>query len=226
MPKRLPPLQPRLAAIAQWVPAGAHLTDVGTDHGYLPLHLLAEGRIASAIATDIRPGPLDNARHSARESGIPLDCRLCGGRAAVRPGETHTIVIAGMGGETMIHILSEAPWAREGPALLLQPMAKSELLRAWLPANGCRIVRERVVEDRGVLYPILSCRGGGHPPPLTAGQAWVGLARGDPLYPAYAAQRIQSLRRAADGLSQASDPASRQRAQELLDILKEVEEMV
>ena len=126
----------------------------------------------------------------------------------------------------MIHILSEAPWAREGPALLLQPMSKSELLRAWLPVNGCRIVRERLVEDRGVLYPILYCRGGGHPPPLTAGQAWVGLARGDPLYPAYAAQRIQSLRRAADGLSQASDPASRQRAQELLDILKEVEEMV
>ena len=221
MANRLPQLPPRLAAIAQWVPPGARLTDVGTDHGYLPLCLLAEGRAASAIATDIGRGPLDHARRSAAAWGIPLDCRLCDGLGGVRPEETDTIVIAGMGGETIIHILEQAPWARGGPALLLQPMSKEELLRAWLPENGVRILRERLVEDRGILYPILLCGGEDKPPPLTPGQAWVGLARGDPLFPAYARQRKARLEKALAGLRRGSDPGGRGRVIE--EILRELE---
>ena len=46
-------LQPRLCRLAQLVPDGCRLTDVGTDHGYLPVALLQQGRILSAIASDI-----------------------------------------------------------------------------------------------------------------------------------------------------------------------------
>ena len=58
-------LQPRLRLLADMVPAGAHLADIGTDHGYLPVWLMQQGRIASAIAADIGPEPLAHARRTA-----------------------------------------------------------------------------------------------------------------------------------------------------------------
>ena len=42
-------LQPRLRLLADMVPEGARLADVGTDHGYLPVFLLQQGRIAGAV---------------------------------------------------------------------------------------------------------------------------------------------------------------------------------
>ena len=60
-------LTPRLRAIADQVPQGARLVDVGTDHGYLPVWLLLNRRIGRAIASDLRAGPLDRARETARQ---------------------------------------------------------------------------------------------------------------------------------------------------------------
>ena len=55
-------LSPRLRAIGAMVETGSRLADIGTDHGYLPIQLLMEGRIPSAIAMDVRQGPLLRAR--------------------------------------------------------------------------------------------------------------------------------------------------------------------
>lgn len=196
-------LQPRLQAIADLVPQGTRLVDVGTDHGYLPVWLLLQGKIRSAVATDIGEGPLDHARRSAQLYEIALDCRLCDGLAAVSPEETDTVVIAGMGGETIIHILANAPWSRQGVCLLLQPMSKAELLRQWLTENGYMICQENLVEDKGILYPILRVIGGCGPA-LTPGQIWAGLGTEESLYPRYAGEQLAKLRRAAEGLRRAA----------------------
>ena len=107
--ERGPALQPRLRAIADLVPAGSRLLDVGTDHGYIPVALRLAGRIPSAIASDIGAEPLDHARRTAaRYEADRIDFRLCDGLAAVAPEETDTIVIAGMGGDTIAAILAAA----------------------------------------------------------------------------------------------------------------------
>ena len=63
-------LPPRLEAIAQLVPEGCRLADVGTDHGLLPVRLLENGVIQSAVASDLRPGPLSAAKNNARIAGV------------------------------------------------------------------------------------------------------------------------------------------------------------
>lgn len=196
-------LQPRLQCIADRVPRGARLADVGTDHGYLPVYLLQRRRISGAIASDINAAPLEHARRTAEEYGVTLDLRLCAGLDAIAPGEADTVVIAGMGGETIISILQNAAWDWRGVTLLLQPMTKAELLRRWLPEHGLRIAAERLVRDKGVIYAVMTVEAGEGGAP-TGAEAWCGsgLER-DPLYGVYARDRAEKLTRAADGLRQA-----------------------
>ena len=47
--------------VAGLIRDGHPLADIGTDHAYLPVFLLQEGRIPSAAACDVREGPLRNA---------------------------------------------------------------------------------------------------------------------------------------------------------------------
>ena len=102
-------LTPRLRQAAQWVPQGVRLADIGTDHGHLPIWLMLQGRIQSAIAADLRPGPLSRARENARRYGVTgIDFRLCDGLSAIRAEECDAVVIAGMGGENIAAILAQA----------------------------------------------------------------------------------------------------------------------
>ena len=80
-------LTPRLRQIAAWVRQGAHRADVGTDHAYLPVWLTLQGRVASAIASDLRRGPLDRAQETGRRYGVGdrITFRLGNGLAAVAP---------------------------------------------------------------------------------------------------------------------------------------------
>ena len=220
-------LYPRLRAIADLVPCGTRLVDVGTDHGYLPVWLLSQGRVASAIATDIVPGPLDHARRTAGQylnDMTVLDFRLCDGLAAVVPEEVDTIVIAGMGGETIAHILEAAPWTKEGVQLFLQPMSKVEFLREWLVSNGYCIQAERLVQDKGFLYTVLSVAGG-EGSLQAPGQFWYGWAApDDPLFSAYLDRQLQKLRQIIGGLEQSVGSDRQERLRHFQALLAALEE--
>ena len=151
-------LPPRLAAIAALVPDGARLADVGTDHALLPIRLLLDGKIQSAVATDIRPGPLSRAKENACAAGVQdLFCVLCDGLTGISPDSVDTVVIAGMGGENIAAILRAAPWACRNALCILQPMSRPEELRAALPSLGLMIRAERLVRDAGRLILFSPC---------------------------------------------------------------------
>lgn len=219
-------LSPRLGAIAGLVPDGCGcLADIGTDHGYVPVSLLLEGRVRRAVAADIGPLPLDHARRTAEQYGVTeqLDFRLGDGLSVLEPGEAEVIVIAGMGGDAIAEILAAAPWSRAGPLLLLQPMSKAETLRPFLPENGYAVLGERLVQDKGVLYPILTVRGG-EMPPVSDAQAWGGVRlEGDPLRGLYIADRLLRLRRVAAGLAKARDPGMAGKRERLLGVIAQLE---
>ena len=219
-------LQPRLHMLARLVPDGCRLTDVGTDHGYLPVALLQQGRITAAIASDIGAEPLEHARRTAMQYGVDgMDFRLCAGLSGVAPEEADVIVIAGMGGETIISILQDAPWTADGGhRLLLQPMTKAAALRHWLADNGYTFTDEHLVEDKGRIYPILCVKGGVFRP-LTEAEALCGVLLADnPLYAAYLTEHIIKLRRSAEGLRRSSDPSGGRLAAQAESLAAELEE--
>lgn len=218
-------LQPRLRAIADLVPDGVRLVDVGTDHGFIPVDLLLSERIRSAIASDIGAAPLDHARRTAEQYDLTkgIEFRLCDGLRDISADEVDCIVIAGMGGDNIASILDAAPWTKTGKFLLLQPMSKAEVLRRWLSENDYQVVAERLVADKGVLYPILSVRGG-EMQVSNASQFWGGfLLDDDPLLERYLDEHILRLRRAAAGLEKAKNPTVQQRRSELCSIISALE---
>lgn len=46
-------LSNRLAQVAAYVPKGAKLLDVGSDHAYLPIFLVESNQISAAIAGEV-----------------------------------------------------------------------------------------------------------------------------------------------------------------------------
>lgn len=150
------PLNRRLEAVANLVPRGSVAADIGTDHAYLPVRLVQEGICPMAYACDIGEGPLGKARETIDRYGcrgkvLPV---LGDGLEALGADRVDTIVIAGMGGDTIAGILARAPWCR-GKTLVLQPMTAADRLRRFLWEEGFCLMREKAVEDGGKLYGVM-----------------------------------------------------------------------
>lgn len=219
-------LSPRLQAIADQVPQGARLLDVGTDHAYLPVWLLRQGRVAAAAASDVNQGPLERGRETAQTYGVleQMTFRCCDGLEGAGPEEADTIVIAGMGGELIAHILEKAPWTRDA-LLLLQPMTAQPFLRQWLITNGYTITRERLQREGNKVYTILTVRGG-ESPAYTPGELWVGRQQEeDPYRAAYLSDLIRRRERALEGMrkGEAMEPETIQAEEVLLSDLRRLE---
>ena len=150
-------LSRRLRAAADFVREGAVAADVGTDHAYLPIALCRAGRIRSAIASDVNEGPIMRAREHIAAFGLQeqITTLLCDGLSALEPYAPTDILVLGMGGELIVHILAGAPWlCREGIRLILQPMTHPEAVRRYLADGGFAIVEECLVEE-GKIYQII-----------------------------------------------------------------------
>ena len=145
----------RLFSAAELVRQGAVLADIGTDHAYLPLFLLSEGRIRRAVCSDINEGPLDSARKHARELGFDgdIDFVLCDGAAALAGRGITDYTVCGMGGELIAAIIDRAPSFKDTDInLILQPMSRQGVLRKYLASHGFEIKCESYSSDSGKYY--------------------------------------------------------------------------
>ncbi|GIP39627.1 tRNA (adenine(22)-N(1))-methyltransferase [Paenibacillus sp. J31TS4] len=152
-------LSNRLLAIARQVPQGARLADIGSDHALLPVYLAQTGRIASAIAGEVNPGPYQAALQQVKEAGLKgrIAVRRGDGLEVLSTGEADTITIAGMGGNLIVKILSEGAAKLAGVrCLVLQPNVGEEAVRRWLVQENWALVREEILEEDGKRYEILT----------------------------------------------------------------------
>ena len=151
-------LSNRLLTVASFVTEGNVLADVGTDHGYIPIYLLQEKKIPRAIAMDINEGPLQRAKEHVAQYGLEgyIETRLSDGVDALKAGEADSILIAGMGGGLVMHILSDGEAVcRQAKELILQPQSELERVRAYLWTNGYVILDEDIVLEDDKFYPMM-----------------------------------------------------------------------
>jgi len=145
---------------AALVPPGLAVADIGSDHAYLPVHLVRAGRCPRAIASDIVEGPLENARKTVLRAKLQdkIELRLSDGfsRCAGLDPAHWCYVLAGMGGTLMARLLDAAPWlCAPGTILIAQPMRHADDLRAWLISHGFVIEMESACRDAGRPYMAL-----------------------------------------------------------------------
>ncbi|NWE41155.1 tRNA (adenine(22)-N(1))-methyltransferase TrmK [Pseudomonas yamanorum] len=152
-------LSMRLERVAAHVPAGAHLADIGSDHGYLPVALMRRGAIVAAVAGEVALTPFRAAERTVRENELEqhITVRLASGLAAIEPGDgITTISICGMGGETIRDILDSGKARLNGQErLVLQPNGGEQPLRQWLMENGYSIVCEELLRENRFFYEII-----------------------------------------------------------------------
>lgn len=215
----------RLKKVYDCIRPGMGVIDVGTDHGYLPAALAASDYPGRIFASDIRPEPLHAAERTAARAGVSerIEFLLCDGLALCPPDAVDTIVIAGMGGDTIVKILDEAEFCMDRRYLLvLQPMTKPEVLRYWLAYNEFEILSESFVQEAGGLYQILTARFGGKTT-LNDAELFVGkasLAEDPGLYRLALEQLENRLSKALAGMRSGGEDSSR------LSLVREVEKQV
>ena len=166
------PLSNRLLACCGFVRKGDRVADIGCDHGYLSIHLLTSGIAKSCIASDVAEGPLQSAMRNARKFGVQSKIQffLSDGVRNI-PRDFDDLVCAGMGADTMVHILESAPWLRDSKyRLILQCRSKTPMLRRYLSEKGWRIYEEAVLRDGKFLYTVMEAGWRPEFPKLTVGE--------------------------------------------------------
>lgn len=148
-------LSNRLQACADFVRQGTRLADIGCDHGYVPVYLLSNGRINSAIAADINEGPLSSCRQLVEKNNLQgkINCVLSNGLEKISENEIDDIIIAGMGGELIAEILGKCSYIQK-KHLILNPMTHPEPVRRWLYDNGFEIQNDIIVSDGRHFYSV------------------------------------------------------------------------
>ncbi|MCY9509189.1 class I SAM-dependent methyltransferase [Paenibacillus larvae] len=154
-------LSNRLRMIADRVPVGSKLADIGSDHALLPAYLVKQGITPFAVAGEVNQGPREAAENQVKEAGLSsqIEVRLGDGLEVLSPGEVDTVTIAGMGGSLIVSILDAGKEKLLNVStLVLQPNVAEDKVRAWLDAGGWFLAEETILKEDGKIYEILMAR--------------------------------------------------------------------
>lgn len=210
----------RIGIMFSWLDRSERVTDIGTDHGLLPIFLSRHG-FNGIIAADLRKQPLDRAMENAKKFGAGnIDFRLSDGLEKIFPYETDAVVIAGLSGETIISIIEKAPWLKS-KKMILQPMSRPWILRLFLSNSGYNLIKEEQIFEDDRFFTVMLVHGGEHK------LSQLEIYTGPNPSPGYLLHLISINERAAEGMSQSakSDDCIRlAKTQTLLTLLREAYE--
>ena len=157
MPRELD-LDDRLKLAASFVRPDAVFADVGCDHGRLSVYLMQQCNATRGYACDIRPQPLDKARQLLARKGLSdkVEAVLTDGLVGMEGKGITDVIIAGIGGEVLAHIVEEAPFLKDPSVrIVLQPQSKEHILRRALYRLGYCIEQEECVHAGRFLYTVM-----------------------------------------------------------------------
>lgn len=154
-------LSQRLALVASFVPKGARLADIGSDHAYLPTYLMLQEAITFAVAGEVVKGPFESAKKQVQSLQLEdsIAVRLADGLQAVEMDDAiDTVTICGMGGDLIASILEAGYTAgklKTVQTLILQPNVDAHSVREWLMNHVYHVTIERIIEENHKIYEII-----------------------------------------------------------------------
>lgn len=174
-------LSRRLQKVADYIPHGAILADIGSDHAYLPCYAVKHGLASKAIAGEVVDGPYRSALQQVQKSELTavVEVRKGDGLAVIEAGEVDCVSIAGMGGALITKILEQGKDKLSGPVrLILQPNIHANHIRKWLLENKWELKEEAIIEEDNKIYEILIAEKGNPDAPYSAMELDAGILLG------------------------------------------------
>ena len=153
----------RLKCIANQIDPCNSIADIGTDHGYIPIYLIKQGKCKTAIASDINKGPVEKVSFNVATENMEsvISCRLGPGLSVLESNEVDSIIIAGMGGNLIRDIIEgDLKIFKSINYAVLQPVQNPEILRKYLLEKGFDIIEEDLCKDDGRYYEIIKVKFG------------------------------------------------------------------
>ena len=212
------------------VTRGYRLADIGTDHGFVPIWLVRNGVIPSAVAMDVNRGQLERAREHIAQAGLEayIRTRLSDGLAGLHKGEADSILIAGMGGALTLRILEKDPPQSLGAVeLILQPQSEISKVREYLCRSGWKIDAEDMVLEDGKYYPMMHCVRGEMT--LTPEEAEFGpclIASGHPVLRKYLAFREKVLSTNLESLQRSESDRAQTRREQIIQQTEQIRSLI
>ena len=224
----------RLEFIASKVSGGRGVADIGTDHAILPIMLRRGGYEGYIVVGDINEGFFKKAQRGLYEAEIDdVELVLCDGLDGIDGSMVDTVIVAGMGGDTITGILDRGlydmpEWAeRSDYKLILHPVTKPEILRYWLINNGFRITLETYIEDNDVLCQII-CAEPGESAHYKDAELYVGRyerVKDSPYFETVIDKHIKRFESAVKGLKNATDASLNAWKRLIENMICELEQM-
>ncbi|MGE5416303.1 MAG: tRNA (adenine(22)-N(1))-methyltransferase [Acidobacteriota bacterium] len=170
-------LPKRIQAIAEMVIIEEPVADIGADHALLPCYLTANRVVPRAIVGELTAGPYQRACSTVYRYGLHrlVEVRQGDGLEVLKPGEVSTVVMAGMGGNTINEIILAAGEKVESfKRLVIQPQNALKEVRTLIANKGWPITDERIVYDHDYYSIMVVCPESGEPYSLTDLEAMFG----------------------------------------------------
>ncbi len=145
----------RLQAVASFVAVKDKVVDIGCDHGYLSIYLIENKLCQSVIATDINANALKNATQNIFRANLQkkIPTVLSSGIQNIQKYEFDTLVISGMGTNTILKIMADVQPIKV-KKVIIQSNNDLYLLRKSLIKLGFFLKQEKVVFEKGHYYTI------------------------------------------------------------------------
>ncbi|MCT4611865.1 MAG: class I SAM-dependent methyltransferase [Clostridia bacterium] len=153
----------RLKKISEYAHGFENLIDIGTDHAYIPIHLVKNNYVENAVAADVGKGPLLSADKNISDNKLEgnITTILSDGFKNVEIKENTVAIIAGMGGMLINKILSDSDSkVKKLNRLIVQPQRDVYETRKKVHELGFEIIDEDFIEDEGKHYVIIVCEKG------------------------------------------------------------------
>lgn len=148
----------RLEVVSSYVNDNSKIIDIGCDHGLLSIYLANKYKNISIIASDINKNALNNAITNIKKEKLEdrIETRLGSGLEVVEANEIDTIVISGMGANTIVGILKySTDKLKNVKNIIIQSNTDLYFLRKEVTKLGYYIEDESLVEDSNIIYTVI-----------------------------------------------------------------------